>query len=75
MGKTEKRRKENDATKVTKIPKTKRQKYGMNETLVMSKLRLRFHQILVAFSGNLNFRKATFDEKSKNSYVIVSIYF
>ena len=32
MGKTEKSRKENHATKVTKIPKTKRQKYGMNET-------------------------------------------
>ena len=63
------------ATKVTKIPKTKRRKYGMNETLVMSKLRLRFHQILVAFSGNLKFRKATFDEKFKNFYVIViSIY-
>ena len=32
MGKTGKRRKENHTTKVTKIPKTKRQKYGMNET-------------------------------------------
>ena len=31
MGKTEKR-KENHATKVTKIPKTERQKYGTNET-------------------------------------------
>ena len=30
MGKTEKR-KENHATKVTKIPKTKRQKYGMSK--------------------------------------------
>ena len=29
-----KKRKENHATKVTKIPKTKRQKYGMNKTLV-----------------------------------------
>ena len=28
----EKKRKENHATVVTKIPKTKRQKYGMNET-------------------------------------------
>jgi hypothetical protein len=27
-----KNQKENHATKVTKIPKTKRQKYGMNET-------------------------------------------
>ena len=26
------KRKENHATKVTKIPKTKRRKYGMNET-------------------------------------------
>ena len=30
----EKNRKENHATKVTKIPKTKRRKYGMNETIV-----------------------------------------
>ena len=30
MGKTEKKRKENHATKVTEIPKTK--PYGMNET-------------------------------------------
>ena len=34
MGKTEKNWKENHATKVTKIPKTKRRKYGMNETNV-----------------------------------------
>ena len=34
----------------------------MNETLVMSKLTWRFHLILVAFSGNLNFKKATFDK-------------
>ena len=33
MGTTEKTRKENHATKVTKIPKTKRQKYGMNKTI------------------------------------------
>ena len=33
MDKTEKNWKENHATKVTKIPKTKRRKYGMNETL------------------------------------------
>ena len=33
-GKTEKRRIENHATKVTKIQKTKRWKYGMNKTLV-----------------------------------------
>ena len=32
MGKTEKKWKENHATKGTKIPKTKRQKYVMNET-------------------------------------------
>jgi hypothetical protein len=32
MGKAEKNWKENHATKVTKIPKTKRRKYGMNET-------------------------------------------
>ena len=33
MGKTEKKRKENHTTNVTKIPKTKRQKYGMNKTM------------------------------------------
>ena len=38
MDKTEKIRKENHATKVTKIPKTKRRKYGMNETNVSKKL-------------------------------------
>ena len=32
MGKTEKKREENHATNVTKIPKTKRWKYGMNKT-------------------------------------------
>ena len=32
MDKTEKNRKENHTTKETKIPKTKRRKYGMNET-------------------------------------------
>ena len=35
MGKTEKKWNENHATKVTKIPKTKRRKYGMNETLIV----------------------------------------
>ena len=34
MGKMEKNRKENPATKVTKIPRTKRRKYGMNKTQV-----------------------------------------
>ena len=34
MGKTEKNRKENHAPKVTKIPKTKRWKYGMSKTLL-----------------------------------------
>jgi hypothetical protein len=34
MGKTEKNQKENHTTKVTKISKTKRRKYGMNETEV-----------------------------------------
>ena len=32
MGKTEKNGKENHATKLTKIPKTKKRKYEMNET-------------------------------------------
>ena len=34
MGKTGKKWKENHATKMTKIPKSKRGKYGMNETQV-----------------------------------------
>ena len=34
MGKTGKNWTENHATKVTKIPKNKRQKYGMSKTLV-----------------------------------------
>ena len=34
MGMMEKNRKENHTTKVTKIPKTKRRKYGINETKV-----------------------------------------
>ena len=35
-GHDRKKWKENHATKVAKIPKTKRRKYGMNETLVSS---------------------------------------
>ena len=35
-GQDRKKWKENHATKVAKIPKTKRRKYGMNETLVSS---------------------------------------
>ena len=38
MGKTEKTQKENHTTKVTKIPKTKRRKYGMNETIHLDNL-------------------------------------
>ena len=34
MGKTKNNRKENYSYKVAKIPKTKRRKYGMNETIV-----------------------------------------
>ena len=34
MGETEKKRKENHATKVTDIPKTKRLKYGMNKHIM-----------------------------------------
>ena len=33
-GRDGKKWKENHATKVTKIPKTKRRKYGMNETII-----------------------------------------
>ena len=39
MGKTEKPQKENHATKVTKIPKTKQRKYWMNEALNTNFLR------------------------------------
>ena len=35
MGETEKKMKENQATNVTKIPKTKRRKYELNETIVL----------------------------------------
>ena len=35
QGKTEKNWKEDPAIKVTKIPKTKRRKYGMNQTLIL----------------------------------------
>ena len=38
-GQDGKNRKENLTTKVTKIPKTKRRKYGINETLVYIALR------------------------------------
>ena len=34
MGKIDRNWKENRATKVTKIPKTKRRKYGMNKTII-----------------------------------------
>ena len=37
MGKTKTKQKENHANNVTKIPKTKRQKYGMNETPILQK--------------------------------------
>ena len=35
-GQDRKNRKENHATKATKIPKTKRHKYGMNETYIIN---------------------------------------
>ena len=38
VGQDGKNPKENHETKVTKIPKTKRRKYGMNETLIMTRL-------------------------------------
>ena len=43
IGEMEKTRKENHTTKVTKIPKTKRQKFGMKEALK------RLFQIFVGF--------------------------
>ena len=48
MGKTEKNLKENHTTKVTKTPKTKRQKYGMNETIYLnSKRSEQFYTLLL----------------------------
>ena len=41
-----KKLKENHTTKVTKIPKTKRQKYGMNETMVKNCLGLNVHKFI-----------------------------
>ena len=38
IGQDGKKRKENHATKVTKIPKTKRGIYGMNETIISCEL-------------------------------------
>jgi hypothetical protein len=40
-------RKENHATKVTKIQKTKRQKYGMNETLEIRIILQKRSQLIV----------------------------
>ena len=40
MGKMEKHWNENHTTKVTKIPKTKSRKYGMNETFMTIKIRV-----------------------------------
>ena len=45
MGKTEKNPKENHATEVTKIPKTKRRKYGMKETIEFGKFLPKSKQI------------------------------
>ena len=48
MGKTRKKKqRENHTSKVTKLPKTKRQKYGMNETNKHKKSRLFIYQIAV----------------------------
>ena len=44
QGKTGKTQNENHATKVTKIPKTIRRKYGMNETHVYSKNQKTIHK-------------------------------
>ena len=51
MGKTEKTQKENHAIKVTKIPKTKRQKYRMNETL--DKKGIKLHGVLIKQNGEI----------------------
>jgi hypothetical protein len=53
--------KENQATKVTKIPKTKRRKYGMNQTLdlcYVPGMKALFHQILIRreFHKNLQYK-------------------
>ena len=43
-GQDGKKWKENHATKVTKIPKTKRRKYGMNETFIMRSKKLYYSE-------------------------------
>ena len=60
--------KENNATKVTKIPKTKRQKYGMNETLESIRRRLNhFGTDPIAFGQCLHFIKEETLERLKNT--------
>ena len=49
MGKTEKKRKENHATKVTKIPRTKRGKHGMNKTSIKPNHRIYTTKVMFFF--------------------------
>ena len=59
-GRDEKKWKENHATKVAKIPKTKRQKYGMNETNVIIYLDIRQDCNLTIFQAKIFYKKACF---------------
>ena len=56
MGKTLKNRKESHATKVTKIAKTKRRKYGMNETFVAIILQCKI--LVLHFRLGLSWKKS-----------------
>ena len=58
MGKTEKKRKENHATQVTKIPKTKRRKHAMN--FVSNSLQITCNTLSWKWPNNQSFLKTTF---------------
>ena len=70
MDKAKNRKKENQATKVTKIPKTKRRKYGTNETKIMY-IPVRIKLIGVFISGLLNMKIETMLQIIPHSATIV----
>ena len=58
MGKTEKKRKENHAAEVTKMPKSKRQKYGINKTFNRKKTSWLKERFFLGGSLVINHRNA-----------------
>ena len=56
MGKMEKDQEENHATNATKIPKTKRQKYGTNQTYIVKTTKFLFCRICFGTSQLLGLR-------------------